>query len=70
LRDYDIRIENRKTSAGVRIVGDQPLSKLVFWSIRTTLCPEPYIRMRVEPGRESKWNIRYEFYTLPPSAVK
>ncbi len=64
--DYDIRIENRKTGAGVRIAGDRPLVKLVFWSIRTTLCPEPYIDMRVEPGRESKWRIRYEFYTLTP----
>lgn len=64
--DYDIRIENRKTGAGVRIVGDRPLVKLVFWSIRTTLCPEPYIDMRVEPGRETKWRIRYEFYTLTP----
>lgn len=69
-RDYDIRIENRKTSAGVRIVGDQPLAKLVFWSIRTTLCPEPYIQMRVAPGRESKWSIRYEFYTLPAAAAR
>ncbi len=64
--DYDIRIENRKTGAGVRIVGDRPLVKLVFWAIRTTLCPEPYVEMRVEPGRESKWRIRYEFYTLTP----
>jgi len=64
--DYDIRIENRKTGAGVRILGDQPLAKLVFWSIRSTLCPEPYIQTRVEPGRESKWRINYEFYTLTP----
>jgi hypothetical protein len=35
-------------------------------SIRTTLCPEPYIRMRVEPGREAKWRIDYQFYTLTP----
>ncbi len=64
-KDYDIRIENRKAGAGVRITSDQPLAKLVFWSIRTTACPEPYIAMRVEPGRESKWKISYEFYTLP-----
>jgi len=64
--DYDLRIENRKTGAGVRITGDRPLAKLVFWSIRTTLCPEPYVQMRVEPGRESKWRIAYEFYTLTP----
>jgi hypothetical protein len=63
--DYDIRLENRSAGAGVRIVGDRPLVKLVFWSIRTTFCPEPYIAMRIDPGSEATWKITYEFYTLP-----
>jgi hypothetical protein len=62
--DYDIRIENRITGAGVRITCDQPLLKLAFWSCPTTMCPEPYINIKVEPGQEISWNIRYEFYTL------
>lgn len=62
--DYDFRIENRKTKAGVRIRGDRPLVKLVFWCIRTTLCPEPYINIHVAPGQEEKWKIAYDFYTL------
>lgn len=60
--DYDIRIENVKTGAGVRIRGDRPLSKLVFWACRTTLCPEPYIHMKIEPGREFSWTLTYEFH--------
>ncbi len=60
--DYDFKIENRKAGAGVRIIGDRPLSKVVFWSIRTTVCPEPYIDIRVAPGEETSWKIRYEFY--------
>jgi hypothetical protein len=64
--DYRIRIENRKSGAGVQINGDQPLSKVVFWSIRSTACPEPYVHMRVEPAGDFKWTIRYHFYTLPP----
>ena len=62
--DYDIRVENRQAGAGVRIRGDQPLSKLVYWSIRTVFCPEPYIAMKVEPGREFKWTYDYEFYDI------
>ena len=61
---YDIRVENRKAGAGVRIQGDRPLEKLVFWSIRTTACPEPYVKLRVEPGREEAWTLRYELYEL------
>ncbi len=63
-KDYEIRIENRITGAGVRITCDQPLHKLAFWACPTTLCPEPYIKIKVEPGKEITWNIRYEFYTL------
>ena len=62
--DYDIRIENRITGAGVRITCDQPLLKLAFWACSTTACPEPYIKIKVEPGKEITWTIKYEFYTL------
>ena len=61
-KDYDFRIENRKTGAGVRITGDRPLSKVLFWSARMTVCPEPYIDVSAAPGKESSWTITYEFY--------
>jgi hypothetical protein len=60
--DYDFRVENRKTGAGVRQSGDRPMSRLYFWSIRTTVCPEAYIHIRVEPGKETTWRTTYEFY--------
>ena len=63
-KDYDFRIENQKSRAGVRIRGDRPLSKLVFWSIKTVLSPEPYVRMEIAPGKTFKWSIRYDFYTF------
>ena len=64
-RDYDIRVENRKAGIGVRQTSDHPLAKLVFWSIRTTVCPEAFIDLSVQPGQEVKWKISYEFYMLP-----
>jgi hypothetical protein len=65
-KDYDIRVENRKAGIGVRQVGDRPLSRMYFWSIRTTVCPEAYISMKIEPGKEFTWRIAYDFYTLNP----
>jgi hypothetical protein len=59
--DYQITIENRKTGAKVNITGDQPLVRVNFWSIRTTVCPEPFVHLRVEPGREQSWTLRYRF---------
>ncbi len=60
--DYEIKIENHKTGAAVKITGDQSISKFVFWCASTTLCPEPFIKLKVDPGKEISWNIRYEFY--------
>lgn len=60
--DYDIRVENKKSGAGVRIQGDQPITRIVYWSIRTTFCPEAYITMEVPPGKQSKWAYTYTFY--------
>jgi hypothetical protein len=61
---YDFRIENKKSLAGVRITGDQPLTKLYFWSIRTVACPEPYVHIAVDPKLSVKWSSRYDLYTL------
>lgn len=66
-KDYDFKIENTKTGAGMHIVGDQPLEKLVYWACSTTACPEPYIKISVAPGKTMKWNISYEFYTFTPT---
>jgi hypothetical protein len=64
-RDFDIKVENRRTGAGVRITANRPLARLVVWAIRPTRCPEAFIDVRVEPGREFTWRITYEFYSLP-----
>ncbi len=66
--DYDIRVENRKVGAGVRIRGDRPLSKVALWSIRTVMAIEPYIAMKIEPGGEFTWELTYDYNTFQPKA--
>ena len=63
--DYQITVDNRKAGIGVKQSSDRPMSKLAFWSIRSTVCPEAFIDFSVAPGKETTWKIRYEFYTLP-----
>ena len=48
----------------MEITGDQPLAKLIYWSIRSTFCPEAYINIQVEPGHKFVWNYNYRFYEL------
>jgi len=62
--DYDITIENQKARVGVRITGDQSLSKLVYWASATTACPEPYISIDVPPGKSQSWTINYDFFAF------
>lgn len=64
-KDYDIRIENRRLGAGMRITGDRPLSRMALWAIQAPLSIEPFIDMNIEPGAEFTWRIRYEYYTIP-----
>jgi 6-phosphogluconolactonase len=65
--DYDIRVENQHTGAAVRQTADHPIAKMVLWSIRSTVCPEAYIDLKVAPGHEEEWQITWEFYTIPPA---
>lgn len=62
--DNRFSIENKKTKAGVRVATDRPLSKLQFWSPRTTLCPEPFVHLSIKPKQSDRWSIHYTFYSL------
>lgn len=64
-KDYDIRIENRRLGAGVRITADRPLSRAALWAIRAPLSIEPFIEMKIAPGAQYTWRITYECYTIP-----
>jgi hypothetical protein len=63
---YAIQVENQKTGAGVKITGDHPMVKLAFWSSPKTVCPEPYINIRIKPGQEFSWTLTYTYYTIHP----
>ena len=64
LPDNDIRIENKRTGAGVRITGDRPLTRFGYWSIRTVVAPEPYIDLNIEPGQQFAWTYTFDYYTM------
>jgi hypothetical protein len=59
--DNRVTVEHRPSKLAMTIVNDRPLLKFNFWSVPTTLCPEPYVRIQVDPGRETSWSTRYEF---------
>jgi hypothetical protein len=62
-KDNDIRIENKRTGAGVRVTSDRPMTRFGYWSIRTVVAPEPYIDINIEPGQQFSWTSTFDFYT-------
>lgn len=60
---YAFQVENTKTGAGVRVIGNKAIDTLVYWACATTACPEPYINLSLKPGATTRWDITYEFYT-------
>ena len=58
------------TGAGVRVTGNRPLDKLLFWSSVKTMCPEPYIDVSVAPGATSSLTITYAFYQAPKTPAR
>lgn len=62
--DYDIRLEDTRAGAGMRVTADRPLSRMHLWSIRSVVSMEPFIAMDLAPGQEMTWHFRYSFYTV------
>jgi hypothetical protein len=60
--DYDFIVENKNTGVGVEQTSDSPIATLNFWSIRTVICPEAYIRVNPAPGQSKSWTIHYRFF--------
>jgi hypothetical protein len=63
-----VEIENTKTGAGLKIVGDQPLEQWRFYAEPTAACPEPFIRVKIGPGEKKDWSFTYTF--IVPGAEK
>jgi hypothetical protein len=57
--DYDFHFVDRASGAGLRITGDQPLERLVLWSIHPVMAIEPFVRMTIAPGDTFRWSYRY-----------
>jgi len=62
VEDHQVTVINRKSGAGVTYTVDKPLHRMVFWACKTTLCPENFIWISVEPGETEEWNSEYTLF--------
>jgi hypothetical protein len=60
-QDYDFRVTDLSTGTGVRVQGDQPLTRINIFSIDKVEAVEPYIAIDLAPGQEKRWTYRYTY---------
>jgi len=62
VEDHKVTVVNRKSGAGVSYTIDKPLHRMAFWACKTTLSPENFIWIAVEPGEEDEWTSEYTLF--------
>ena len=60
--DNDFKITATKTGYGVRIRADKPVTRLLWWSVPSTMGIEPYMDIKVAPGQETHWTNTLDYY--------
>lgn len=60
-KDHRVTMRHLPSGVSVRVTGDKPLKKFNVWGIGSTLCPEPFVQLDVEPGKKAVWSWTYEF---------
>lgn len=63
---FAVTARDTKTGFGVKITGDVPVREWHVWGIKTTLCPEPFVDIKLDPGETKKWATRYELFAEDP----
>ena len=60
--DNDFKITATKTGYGVRIRADKPVTRLLWWSVPSTMGIEPYMDVKVQPGAATRWTNTLDYY--------
>jgi hypothetical protein len=60
--DYDFNIQDTVNGGGVRVQGDQPITRLNIFSVDRVQSVEPYIAIDLEPGQDKRWSFTYTFF--------
>jgi len=61
--DHQFRVLNEKTGAGVLVKVDRPVYRMTFWATTSTLCPENFLFLKIEPGNQEEWRSEYTLLT-------
>ncbi len=60
-KDFDFRVD-KANGTGFRVTADRPVSRAMLWSIRTVMSIEPYLEIKVNPGKTTTWTLTYDYF--------
>ena len=60
--DNDFTVTNTHTGYGVRLRASLPVSRLLWWSVPSTLGIEPYMDIKLKPGETKTWTHTFDYY--------
>src|SRR5262245_37080799 len=69
-QDNRVTVSHRKVSIGLTITGDAPLAHFNFFAVRRSVCPEPFIPVKLAPSKELEWTTYYRFTADNPKTDK
>ena len=67
-KDFDIRVENKKVGAGVRVTADQPLRASTSGPSARSFRRSPTSISKWSRARSSQSKLTYDFYTFTPAS--
>lgn len=63
---HRLRVFHGPSAAGIEIVGDRPVEKMNVYAQFRAVCPEPFVRIRLEPETSESWSATYRFVGPAP----
>jgi hypothetical protein len=58
-KSHEVTVADVKSGFSVTIAGDRPVKEWHFWGLKSTMCPEPFVEFRLEPGQKTAWSTSY-----------
>ena len=60
-KDNQVIVKHAQKGIAVTIGGDGVLDHFNFFAVRRSVCPEPFVNVKLEPGKTMKWKTTYTF---------
>jgi hypothetical protein len=61
-KDYFWQLTHKPSGVGVKATSDFELVKIQLWGKAHTICPEIFLKQKVEPYQTLEWTRTYEFF--------